>query len=82
MEIDYTQAAEEGTVLGSRCVRAVASIGREGADQKRVEDEIRSAGEFLERLLEHAPAPIFVTALDGRYRLVNRGWERLTGLRR
>ncbi len=82
MEIDDAQAAEAGTVLGSRGVHAIASIGREVADRKRAEDEILPAGEFLERLLEHAPAPISVTSLDGRYRLVNRGWERLTGLHR
>ena len=38
--------------------------------------------EFLTGLLEHAPTPIYATAIDGRRLLVNRAWEELWRLPR
>jgi PAS domain S-box-containing protein len=37
---------------------------------------------FLTLLLDHSPAPIYVTSADDRYLLVNRAWEEFFRLRR
>jgi two-component system, sensor histidine kinase and response regulator len=43
------------------------------------EEELRVAGDRLEGILEHATAMISVKDVDGRYMLVGRQWERITG---
>jgi PAS domain S-box-containing protein len=40
------------------------------------------AQSFLTQLLRHAPAPIYLTSLDGRYLFVNRAWEEVFRLPR
>ena len=44
------------------------------------EEELRVAGDRLQGILDHAPTFISVKDPDGRYVLVSRSWERLTGL--
>jgi PAS domain S-box-containing protein len=43
--------------------------------RKEAEETLREREEFLSNLLELAPVSIYVTAADGRMRLVNRRWE-------
>lgn len=45
--------------------------------RRRAETTLRETQEFLARLLDHTPAPIYVTDRDGRRRVVNRAWEAL-----
>lgn len=58
-------------------VHRVAGITRDVTDRKRMEESLRKAQEFLTRLLDHAPAPIYVMAPDGHCHLVNRACEEL-----
>nr|QDA77040.1 PAS/PAC sensor signal transduction histidine kinase [Jahnella sp. MSr9139] len=46
------------------------------AEQRRLETEGR-----LQAILDHTPAAIYLKDLEGRYLLVNPGWERFTGMR-
>ena len=46
------------------------------------EEAKRATEEFLTGLLEHAPTPVYATAIDGRRLLVNRAWEELWRLSR
>jgi PAS domain S-box-containing protein len=39
------------------------------------QEALTKSHRFLTSLLDHAPAPIYVVGKDGKYRLVNRGWE-------
>jgi PAS domain S-box-containing protein len=64
------------------CAIGVIGISRDITARKRAEEELRETKEFLTRLLDHAPAPIYVTCCDGRIRLVNRAWEEMFGMRR
>jgi PAS domain S-box-containing protein len=50
-------------------------------EQRRAEQSAKEVSGFFMGLLQHAPTPIYVKALDGRYLLVNRAWEDLFGLR-
>jgi two-component system sensor histidine kinase/response regulator len=44
------------------------------------EDELRVAGDRLQGILDHAPSYITVKDTSGRYVLVSRSWERLSGM--
>jgi two-component system, sensor histidine kinase and response regulator len=44
------------------------------------EEELRVAGDRLQGILDHAPTLISIKDRDGRYVLVSRSWEALTGL--
>ena len=67
---------DQGHVLG------VIGISRDITESKRTAESLRQTQEFLSRLLDHAPALIFVTTGDGHARLVNRAWEETFGLQR
>jgi PAS domain S-box-containing protein len=58
-----------------RLLRRQLGLGDER--RQRAETALREAREFLARLLDHTPAPIYLTGRDGRRRLVNRAWEEL-----
>src|SRR5919202_2135193 len=65
-----------------RAVRVVGSM-MDITQRKQAEEQLRSTQEFLAKLLDYTPAPIYiVTAEDQRYRLVNRAWEELVSIRR
>ncbi len=51
-------------------------------DRKKAEDELRENRRFLSDIIEHSGAIIFCKDLQGRYELLNRKWEDVTGLRR
>ena len=66
-----------GTVIGY--VGTITDI----TPYKQAEEALRSTQEFLVKLLDYTPAPIYiVTADEQRLRLVNRAWEELIGIRR
>ncbi|HEY9608750.1 PAS domain S-box protein [Allocoleopsis sp.] len=68
---------ETGTVTGY--VGTTTDI----TQYKQAEEQLRSTQEFLAKLLDYTPAPIYiVTADEQRYRLVNRAWEELVSIRR
>jgi len=48
-------------------------------ERKRVEEDLRRNRRFLSDLIEHSGALICVKDRDGRYQLVNRKWEEVTG---
>ncbi|MGQ9687624.1 MAG: PAS domain S-box protein [Desulfobaccales bacterium] len=48
-------------------------------ERQEAENDLRSTSEFLNSILQHAPAPIYVVHRDGRYLLVNPAWEAITG---
>lgn len=62
---------EKGAMLGG--------IWRDMTLLRRTEEELRSAQEFLARLLNYAPTPIFALSAQGKYQLVNRAWEEYFG---
>lgn len=43
---------------------------------------LKNTETFLSMLLDHAPAAIYASDREGRYRLVNRAWEQLSGMPR
>lgn len=51
-------------------------------ERKQVGDALRENRRFLADLIEYSGALIFVKDRDGRYELVNRKWEEVTGLKR
>ena len=83
-EIQERQRVEETQArLGDECaVRVVGSV-MDITQHKQAEEALRSTQEFLVKLLDYTPAPIYiVTADEQRLRLVNRAWEKLVGIRR
>ncbi len=50
--------------------------------RERAEEGLRENRRFLADLIENNGAPIFVKDTNGRYELVNRKWEEVTGLKR
>ncbi|MCL5808359.1 MAG: PAS domain S-box protein [Deltaproteobacteria bacterium] len=50
--------------------------------RERAEEALRENRRFLAGLIENNGAPIFVKDANGRYELVNRKWEEVTGLKR
>jgi PAS domain S-box-containing protein len=68
---------ETGTVIGY--IGTITDITK----YKQAEERLRSTQEFLAKLLDYTPAPIYiVTADEQRYSLVNCAWEELVGIRR
>lgn len=63
-------------------VIGVAGIIRDITDRKRTEEELHKNRRFLSDLIEHSGALICVKDCEGRYELVNRKWEEVTGLER
>ena len=63
-------------------VAGLVGISRDITAWRRDEAALREARQFLARLLDHAPALIYVTSADGEARLVNRAWEGLFGMSR
>ncbi|MHB1558451.1 MAG: PAS domain-containing protein, partial [Isosphaeraceae bacterium] len=66
----------QGAVIG------VVGVARDISGPKRAEEELRETREFLSHLLDHTPAPIYVTDRDGRACLGNRAWADFWGLGR
>jgi PAS domain S-box-containing protein len=51
-------------------------------ERKIAENALRENRKFLADLIEYGEALIFVKDVEGRYELVNRKWEEVTGLKR
>lgn len=64
----------EGAVLGFQ------AITRDITERKRIEDDLRKNRQFLSDLIENSGALIYVKDRAGRYELVNRKWEEVTGV--
>ena len=78
---DHTIALTAVGLAGSLVVLIVLGLYlRAGARALRSRDEqLRVAGDRLQGILEHASAMISVKDRDGRYLLVGRRWEEVTG---
>jgi two-component system sensor histidine kinase/response regulator len=50
--------------------------------RKRAERDVRDSQLLLQGLIDNSPAMIFFKGTDGRYRIVNRRWEAVTGIDR
>ena len=61
-------------------VVAIGGISTDITDRKAVEDVIRDSESRLRGILNNTPAVISLKDLNGRYVLVNRGWEELYGV--
>lgn len=61
--------------------RLLAAI-RDISERLRAEEALRENRRFLRDLIENSGALIFVKELDGRYTLINRQWEKVTGFHR
>ena len=49
--------------------------GRDITDRKRAEEALREHEQRLETILDHMPTPVYLRDLDGRFMLINRGYE-------
>ncbi len=67
---------DDGNIVG------VAGIVRDITDRKMAENELHKSRSFLSDIIEHSGALICVKDREGRYELVNRKWEEVTGLKR
>jgi diguanylate cyclase (GGDEF)-like protein/PAS domain S-box-containing protein len=50
--------------------------------RRQAEQELQRSRRLLSELIEHGAAAIFVKDREGRYELVNKKWEAVTGIRR
>ncbi len=64
---------ESGNVIGA------ASISRDVSEKRRMETELRTQKETLQRIFDHIPVMISFIGNDGRIRMVNREWEHVLG---
>ncbi|RPH39007.1 MAG: PAS domain S-box protein, partial [Desulfobulbaceae bacterium] len=62
--------------------RLLLATMRDVSERLRAEEALRENRRFLNDLIENSGALIFVKDLEGRYELINRKWEEITGLRR
>ena len=60
---------------------AVGGISTDITDRKAIEDVVRASEIRLRGILDNIPAVISLKDLQGRYVLVNQGWEHLFGVR-
>ena len=62
--------------------KVVFGVIQDITDRKRTEEDLRKNRRFLSDLIENSGATIFVKDREGRYEMVNRKFEEVTGLRR
>lgn len=63
-------------------VKGFQAMARDITERKRVEEDLDKNRQFLSDLIENSGALIFVKDREGRYEMVNRKWEDVTGLKR
>jgi diguanylate cyclase (GGDEF)-like protein/PAS domain S-box-containing protein len=68
------------TLLVSRQLRT--ELERELAEHHQADQELQRNRRFLAELIEHSGALISTKDREGRYELVNRKWEEMTGIKR
>ena len=82
---------KDGTVFSLDLAVGVAEAGsrriftgtiRDITERKRAEETLRESRQLLNSVIENSSAIIFSKDLDGRYTLVNKTWEGMTGLSR
>lgn len=61
---------------------AALGVSTDITERKRTDEALRQSRRFLSDLIENSGALIFVKDCEGRYELVNRRWEEVTGLKR
>ena len=66
--------AEDGEVLG------FFSMAQDFTSRRRAEHALRESEERLKAILDHAPTVIALTDTDGRYQIVNRAFEKNSGV--
>jgi len=59
-----------------------AAIFLDISERKQMEESLRQTRQFLSSLLEATPLPIYVLDTNGCYSMVNRAWEKVTGVER
>ena len=57
-------------------------LGQEEAARNRAEEALRRERRFLADVIEHSGALVYMKDKEGRYLLVNRSWEEMTGKKR
>jgi PAS domain S-box-containing protein len=57
-------------------------VAERTAELLTANETLRSTQEFLSKLLDNAPALVYVTNVQGRIKMVNRAWEEFTGFKR
>lgn len=65
----------EGHVFG------IVGMNRDITNELRARRNLKQAGQQMQEILEHSPAPIFMKSTTGRYLMVNERFERLFNLR-
>jgi two-component system cell cycle sensor histidine kinase/response regulator CckA len=60
----------------------VFGIIQDITDRKRAEEDLRENRRFLSELIEYSGTLIFVKDGEGRYEMINRKWEEVTGIKR
>lgn len=74
---------DDGRVTGVvSMVQDVTAEATAQAELAKRDHELRETSALLNSILDHAPAPIYVTDRDNRYQLVNKAWERFAGFTR
>ncbi|MFN0012345.1 MAG: PAS domain-containing protein [Phycisphaerales bacterium] len=74
---------DAGEVVGAvSMVQDVTAEAHAQAELAKRDQELRETSALLNSILDHAPAPIYVTDRDNRYQLVNKAWEAFVGVPR
>lgn len=60
----------------------IVGMDRDVTEQRRAREKLRQVEQQLQELMDNSPAVISLKDRDGRYRMVNRGFEELFGLSR
>jgi len=58
-------------------VIAVGGVEIEITELKRAEQAVRESQQLLETILDHMPTPVYLRDLEGRFLLINRGYEKI-----
>src|SRR5258708_18173633 len=61
--------------------RYMMALVEDITERKRAEEDLRKQTEVLQKIFDHIPVMISLTGEDGRFKLVNREWERILGWR-
>jgi PAS domain S-box-containing protein len=60
----------------------IVGMDRDVTEQRRAREKLQQAEQQLQELMDNSPAVIYLKDREGRYRMVNRGFEELFGLGR
>ncbi len=76
-----------GVLIWNRLLRRqidlrTGELETELAERKRTESALRESQKLLQTILDHMPTPVYLRDLQGRYLLINRGYEEVHGVTR